>query len=374
MHERERVHLIDATMFWSTSGGVRRYITAKRRWLQRHTAWRHTVATPLPDAPQCLRVPSLPLPGSGGAYRLAWRRDASARRLCGAAPDLIEAADPYRLAWASLDAARERHIPAVAFCHSNLERMAALATGGHWSSAVCRAAQRYAEHLYDQFDLVLAPSRAMRDHLADWGVAHAIHQPLGVDSSLFHPARRSARWRSRLDLPAGTRLLVYAGRFAPEKNLALLAAAVRRLGPRYWLLAVGSGPAPPSGERVITVAPLHEPAALATVLASADLFVHGGTQETFGLSVLEAMACGTPVVCSASEGLAESVDASVGCGVLDNSIENFAEAISATVERGLHELGAAARRRAEAFDWNIVLRALWQHYGRALANASNRAC
>ena len=36
----DRVHLIDATMFWNASGGVRRYIGAKRRWMQRHTAWR----------------------------------------------------------------------------------------------------------------------------------------------------------------------------------------------------------------------------------------------------------------------------------------------------------------------------------------------
>lgn len=373
MPEQESVHLIDATMFWSASGGVRRYITAKRRWMAQHTTWRHTVATPLPDSRSDLRMPSLPLPGSGGAYRLAWRRDASARRLLDAAPDLIESADPYRLAWASLDAARARNVPAVAFCHSNLERMAALAAGERWSGAARRAARRYAEHLYSQFDLVLAPSRAMVGHLAEWRIGGAVHQPLGVDTALFHPARRSARWRASLGLPADARLLVYAGRFAPEKNLAVLAGAVRRLGSRYWLLAVGRGPAPPSGEHVIVLPAINEPALLATVLASADLFVHAGTQETFGLSVLEAMACATPVVCSAAEGLAENVDTTVGCGVHDTSIENFADAISCTFERDLPELGAAARRRAQACDWEHVLPGLWQHYRQAFANASQRS-
>src|SRR4051794_9494826 len=97
MPDAAHPHFIDTTMFWNASGGIRRYVTAKRRWMQRHTAWRHTVATPLPDAAGSLRMPSLPLPGSDGDYRLAWRRGASARKLCDAAPDLIEAADPYRL-------------------------------------------------------------------------------------------------------------------------------------------------------------------------------------------------------------------------------------------------------------------------------------
>ena len=49
-----------------------------------------------------------------------------------------------------------------------------------------------------------------------------------------------------------------------------------------------------------------------TVLASADAFVHAGDQETFGLSVLEAMACGTPVVVRRAEGLAELADGRCG--------------------------------------------------------------
>ena len=68
-------HLLDATMFWNPSGGVRRYVVAKRAFIDaRRPGWRHTVATPTPDDDQQLRVPALPLPGSGGAYRLPWRR------------------------------------------------------------------------------------------------------------------------------------------------------------------------------------------------------------------------------------------------------------------------------------------------------------
>ena len=367
-HEPARPHLLDATMFWNPSGGVRRYVVAKRQWIRSHPGWRHTLATPRPDgdAGDALAVPSLPLPGSAGAYRLPWRRAAAASLLCRAGPDLIEAGDPYRLAWSALDAAHTLGIPAVAFCHSNLEQMAGLAAGPHWRDAAQRVARRYAAHLYGQFDLVLAPSRAMLAHLHDWGVGAARLQPLGVDTRVFEPCRRRAHWRELLGLPDDARLLVYAGRFAPEKNLPTLVAATRRLGPHHWLIAVGSGPAPPHGERVIVLPALHDPGVLATVLASADVFVHAGAQETFGLSVLEAMACGLPVVARAAEGLAELVDDSVGHGVAGDTPAAFADAIADLLARDTQPLREAARRRALAHDWEQVLPALWGHYRRLL--------
>jgi alpha-1,6-mannosyltransferase len=368
------LHLVDATMFWSASGGgVRRYLQAKHAWLARSTRLRHTIAAPVAGAGDVVTLPSLPLPGSGG-YRLPVRRRLLTQALVRLAPDLIEAGDPYRLAWSSLDAARQLHIPAVAFCHSNLELLAASWAGRTLAGTAARAARRYARHLYDRFDLVLAPSEAMRHHLLDWGVTRVAHQPLGVDCAMFHPARASAMWRNQLGLPANTRLLVYAGRFAPEKHLDVLAEAVQRLGPPYMLLAVGAGPTPPSGERVLVRPPMAEAHTLATVLASADGFVHAGDQETFGLSVLEAMACGTPVVARAAEGLAELVDDSVGIVVHGSRPDAFAQAIADLFFQGGVTRSHAARRRAEWHDWNRVLPALMTHYARLLdAAARERA-
>ncbi len=137
----------------------------------------------------------------------------------------------------------------------------------------------------------------MRGHLHDWGVERVALQPLGVDTALFHPGRAAATpWRSELGLAADARVLVYAGRFAPEKHLDVLADAVARLGPPHVLLAIGAGPMPPAGERVRVVPFVADATVLAAILAGADAFVHAGDQETFGLSALEAMACGTPIV------------------------------------------------------------------------------
>ncbi|HMC16917.1 MAG TPA: glycosyltransferase [Albitalea sp.] len=356
--DRARTHVLDATMFWSrTGGGVRRYLRVKHAWIARQPGWRHTIAAPVVDAPDMALLPSWPLPGSGG-YRMPVHRKRLAQCLQALQPDVIEAGDPYRLAWAALDAARTLQVPAVAFCHSNLERLA----HGIGGPLAARVARRYSRHLYSQFDLVLAPSEAMRDHLLDWGVGQVACQPLGVDTRVFHPGRASVMWRNSLQLPAGTRLLIYAGRFGPEKHLDVLAKAVRRLGPPYLLLALGAGPAPPRGERVIAMPFVGDAIKLATMLASADAFVHAGDQETFGLSVLEALACGTPVVARAAEGLAELVDRRVGVPVHDGRADSFAQAISALFEAPRNERSSAARRRARAYDWDGLLPSLLGQY------------
>ncbi len=368
-------------MFWSPSGGgVRRYLQTKHGWLGRQPGWRHSLAVPLSPGGVVeagwLRLPSLPLPGSGG-YRLPLRRGAMARLLAGSGPDLIEAGDPYRVAWAALDAARRRGVPAVAYCHSNLELMARMAAGRRLAPLAGRAARLYVRHLYRRFDLVLAPSRSMAVHLADWGVSRVARQPLGVDTAVFHPSRASAGWRAAHGIEASTRLVVYAGRFAPEKHLDVLAEAVRRLGGRYLLLAIGAGPAPPPcGDRVRRLPFVAGSEVLAAALASADAFVHAGDQETFGLAALEAMACGTPVVARSAEGLAELVDDSVGAAVHAGTPAAFAEAIHAVCDDAVERRAArrlAAREHAEAHDWEHVLPGLLGHYRRLLDRAGSPA-
>jgi alpha-1,6-mannosyltransferase len=293
-----------------------------------------------------------------------------ARVLVGLAPDLIEAGDPYRVAWAARDAAQRLGIPAVAYCHSNIVAMARLAGGGRFGARAARWAERYARHVYGGFDLVLAPSRSMAAHLADWGVARVACQPLGVDTAVFRPQARDATFRARRGWPDDARVLVYAGRFAREKHLDVLADAVGRLGAPYVLLAVGAGPAPPPrSERVVVEAFVASASELATVLASADAFVHAGDQETFGLSVLEAMACGTPAVVRATEGLGELADHGAALGVAAGSGADFAAAIESLFSADRGERSRRARRQAEASDWRIVLPGLVGHYLRLLGEA-----
>jgi len=107
-----------------------------------------------------------------------------------------------------------------------------------------------------------------------------------------------------------------------------------------------------------------DPQALAAILAGCDAFVHANDNEPFGLVVLEAMACGLPVIGVASGGVAESVDASVGELAAASEARAMAEAVESVFARGADALGQAARSRAEErHGWDSVFRALCQIYG-----------
>jgi alpha-1,6-mannosyltransferase len=214
----------------------------------------------------------------------------------------------------------------------------------------------------------------MVQQLRDMGVNGALHQPLGIDSSVFRPQRRVETLREHLRLPPGTRLLVYAGRFTREKKLGVLIDAVRKLGRPYHLVLVGGGDELPRYPQMTYIPFKRDQRQLARVLASCDVLVHPGDCETFGLIVLEAMACGLPVVGTRGGGVAELVCEQTGLLAEPNNVDSLAGAIEAVFRCDLAQLGANARRKAEEhYDWNRVLPQLLQRYGGLLAGGVRAA-
>ncbi|QOY95943.1 glycosyltransferase [Massilia sp. UMI-21] len=361
------MHLVDITMFYAAEGGgVSTYLNAKSRWLARYAWARHTIFSPNvadDEAPSLVRVPAVTLPGING-YRMPFSVAAAARRLRAARPDLIEAGDAGHCAWAALRLRQRLGIPAIAFYHSDLPRLVQNRLGNAISQGTCK----YLAHLYREFDTVLAPSRLMVHQLADMGVTHALHQPLGIDSEIFHPRRRRDSLRAELGLPEDARLLVYAGRFTADKKLPVLIGAVRKLGKPYHLLLVGGGEALAPHPQLSLMPFKRDQRELAGVLASCDVLVHPGDCETFGLIVLEAMACGLPVVGTNGGGVAELVDEQTGILARPDDAGSLAGAIEAIYGRDLVRMSANARRKAaEHHDWSQVFPQLMHRYGSLLA-------
>ena len=368
------MHLVDTSMFFAPEGGgVGRYLAVKHAWLAAHTRWRHTIVAPgaCEQSADGVRMFRAPLAVRHG-YRFPLSRAAWTRRIVALAPDLIEAGDPYFLAWASADAAQRLGIPAIGFYHSDVVSTIALRFGRAGEAA----AARYARALYRQFDLVIAPSRFVAHRLSDLGVERIACQPLGVDVHTFDPARRDPDLRARLGLPPHTRLLVFAGRFAREKNLDVLFDAMRVLGTPYHLLLVGSGRAPALPGNVTRLPYERDMLSLARILASCDAFVHAGDRETFGLVVLEAMAAGLPVIAVGGGAITELVQPH-GMVVGRRNPRRLAEGVAAVFEAGTQALGANARAWVERhYTWDSVLRGLVGVYSRvhgAEAAARERA-
>jgi len=347
------MHLVDATLFYSpTSGGVKRYLTAKHAWLRAHTSWEHTIVVPGRDTRfergGVCTLSGYPVPATFN-YRLPLNPRRWTRLLDALEPTLIEAGDAFHSTWCGWTVAQRRGIPLVGFYHSNLPQLAGRRPLGSLTEPPIR---RYVRALYERCDLVFAPSRVMCQYLRDLGVQHAVHQPLGVDTEVFNPGRRSGWLRESLGLRADARVLVFAGRFAEEKNLPVLLQAFARLGSPYHLLLIGGARTARPAANVTMLPYRRDSFELAQFIASADALVHAGTKETFGLVILEAMACGRPVVAARAGAFPELVDESVGVLAEPHCGAGMAQAIAALYERDLDAIGAAARDRVlRHFTW-----------------------
>jgi alpha-1,6-mannosyltransferase len=370
------MHVVDTTLFFSpTSGGVKRYLLAKHEWMRANTSWRHSLVvpgeSPTHEPGEISMVAGGRVPGAFN-YRLPLNPLRWSRAIDALEPDLIEVGDAFHPAWAAWRVAQRRGIPLIAFYHSNFPQLA----GRRLGTTVQKFIEWYIRLTYERCEMVLAPSRHSCDYLHSIGVTHATTQPLGVDVDTFHPQRRERDLRAELNLPPETRLLTFAGRFSAEKNIPLLSETFRRLGQPYHLLLIGGDQSRREGN-VTRMPYCRDNHQLASYLASADAFVHAGIHETFGLVVLEAMACGRPVVAMRAGALPELVDENVGM-LAEPSTDpgvtaaNLANAITALYDRNLDELGAAARAHVESnYSWSRALQGLMTRY-QAAVNARRR--
>ena len=359
------VHLVDTTMFYAPrSGGVKRYLTAKRAWFAKaRPEVRHTLVAPGPftshEQSGLVSVGSVKIP-FGNGYRWPTSVPKWTRELVRLRPDLIEAGDPFAPGRAAIEAGQHLGVPVIGFCHGDPSAQAKLHFGD-WAEAPAR--KKLAEVL-NRFDRVVAASRHIADRLAEAGVADVAIQPLGVDTEVFHPKRRDRDGvRRKLGLSPSAKLMVFAGRPAKEKNIDALVDAAALLGPDYHLLLISAGMGVRWQENVTALPYVRDPRALARLMASADVFVHANDQEPFGLIVLEAMACGLPLVGPASGGFAELADNTVGQLAEQATADGLADAIRAVFDRDLEALSRASRARAVTrYGWDYVFASLSSLY------------
>lgn len=179
------------------------------------------------------------------------------------------------------------------------------------------------------FDHHIAISEATADELRSACRGHCITRAvlvrgLGADLRTFSPLRRSPQLRvellKRIHAKDDCRLLLYAGRLAPEKNVQLLLDTMRRLAVEpedFRLLIAGEGVQRSSLEtaareilpgRVEFLGYLKERDELADLLANCDLVLHPNPREPFGIAPLEAMASGLPLIAPNSGGVLEFAD------------------------------------------------------------------
>lgn len=213
---------------------------------------------------------------------------------------------------------------------------------------------------HNRADMNLTVSSLMRDDLEQRGFQRVHFWPPAVNGELFNPSRRSAAMRARLAGPHGDKkLLLTVSRLAPEKNVAFLADVLDQL-PDACLAVVGDGPQRAELEqhfagRNVNFLGYLKGAALSEAYASADAFVYASETETMGNVVLEAMACGSPVIVPNAGGIPSLVEhGKTGMLYQPRNLTDAVQAVRSVLsDDGLRfRLGHTAREVVAGWDWS----------------------
>ncbi len=300
-------------------------------------------------------------PRVGGGYRLLvepWRVLEVLERF---GPTSVELSDKSTLlpvtGWA-----RRAGVGCVLFSHERLDAMLSLRTG--WQSGIGAGVSVLNRVLARRFDAIVVTSRFAAQEFPAVASPLLRQVPLGVDLDTFDP---------ECGEPAddGVLKLVHVGRLSREKSPHLAVAtavALHRRGVPVRLDVFGRGPHEHELRAIGRNAPVHfhghvrDRRALAARLASADIALSVCPGETFGLAILEALACGTPVVTADRGGGRELVDPDCG----EQGSPDPVSLADAVLRLAAHDAGArrkAARRRAEQFRWADTARAMLDLHG-----------
>jgi alpha-1,6-mannosyltransferase len=303
-------------------------------------------------------------------------------------PDLIECQDAYNLPWAAL--AHRRRYPETALVAAYMtdfptvyvERPFAKFLGRPIGNLCSRICYWYCGALYRRFDAVFSLSEnGGAAKLRTLGIDHVDVVPLGVEVGEFGRERRDPKLRARLGLADDQPLLIYVGRLDGEKKPDGVADAFRRrpesLGARLAL--IGEGPlkdeiAALGDSRIVMPGYIKDRAELARWLASADIYVSGMADETFGVSIVEAQASGLPVIGVAAGAMIDRVTEAVGrLGQVGDAVAMARNILD--VWNGDRDVMAEhARAHALQFGWNSSMEALFTRlYPAAFARRAARA-
>ena len=242
-------------------------------------------------------MPGFPVPGypalrfglpAGRALRARWR----ARR-----PDLVHVVTEGPLGASAVTAAHALGVPVTSSFHTNFHSYARHYRLG-WLRPLTLG---WLRRLHNRTRRTFAPTAELSAELAGLGFRNLLVLSRGVDTAQFRPERRSSVLRESWGAGADDPVVLHVGRLAPEKNYPLLFriyAAMRAANPRCRFVVAGEGPLRDRLRRQhgdCIFAGFFSREEIGRYYASADLYIHASTTETFGNVLTEAMASGLAV-------------------------------------------------------------------------------
>jgi glycosyltransferase involved in cell wall biosynthesis len=280
-------------------------------------------------------------------------------------PDIVQIVTEGPLGYSAMKAAHRLGIPVISDFHTNFDQYSRY----YRLSGFFNLAKRYLRHVHNQTLVTLVPTRELQQQLTASGYTRLGVLERGIDTTQFHPQRRSHALRKRLGIRPEQLLVTLVSRMAQEKNLDLAFEAFRVIQqhvPDARFLLVGDGP---ERKRLQEAHPdclfagMQTGIALAEHYASGDLFLYPSTSETFGNVILEAMASGLPVVTFDYAAAYEHIQN--GINGMSVALDDNAAFIHASTTLALNPVlrqtqGHAAYQTALSLSWEKVVERLHQ--------------
>lgn len=212
--------------------------------------------------------------------------------------DIVHTHGPFSFGWYGLRAAKKQGLAPLGTFHTLLSEYSYYLKLPQFLYR--RLSWGYLRFHYNRYGLLTAPSESIKGMLEGHGFRPEIRVlPNGVDTGFFRQVKNA---RDRLGIDA-ERVYLYVGRLSHEKGVdALIRASRRFLTGDSVLLVVGRGPAAPflrkqaKNDRRVIFTGYVEDEKLPLYYSASDAFITASGMETQGLTALEAMACGCPVV------------------------------------------------------------------------------
>lgn len=287
------------------------------------------------------------------------------------APDVIHVAAPFAFGRQAIRVARRLGVPSIAIYQTDISGYAER----YGVPGLRPVIDRLIGAIHRRATVNLAPTKAGAEYLERIGAKNVSVWGRGVDLEQFNPEHRSADqvgdFRKRLS-PNGEKIVGFVGRLATEKQVERFAELFGL--PNVSFLIVGDGPERAKlerlfvGQNVIFTGKITGEE-LSHAYASMDIFMHCGTEETFGQTIQEAQASGLAVVAPDAGGPSHLIESGKTGILVDYRQPN---AYRVAVEKLLAEphqikaLGAWANEAVLGKSWTSNNEQLVKHYHNAI--------
>lgn len=376
--------IVDFNNFWSPSGGgVRRYHLQKMAFYEKLSSESEeqvlsvfvmpdskTFTEKKSDSLVIEHVEAFRFPGKW-EYRFLWKPSQIEPVLAKYKPQVIEVGSPYLLPTMVRRAAKKIVPEAVllSFWHADFPityvlRPVTNKFGKALGNLSKNVAFWYARQEFKRFDGIQVSCNEVLRRLDRHKLPTSHWIPLGCDIQMFSPSKRDEALVQKLKDGNPDRLTIFfPHRFCEEKGIELLLGAYpilcEKLGCEPALVFAGTGPYLPQVQEAVEKYPHIQYAGfissideMARHYASVDLGLALSGWETFGLSILESMACGNAQIGASTGAAAEHIRES-GAGVVlkERTPQALADAIVELYHSDMAAMKQKARAYAEKFSW-----------------------